>query len=173
MSSFFNTPFHRFWLVVFLALELAAPGRAAPDKPGNRFGDWLYECRTLNKNNNFCVLTQTAVTTKGKKLVMKVTLGRYGPAQQLTLVALLPLGIYLPAGVVGRIDNSRPFNMTVRTCTAQGCEAILKVDPKLRWIMKTGRKLYIGFTARPGAKVLALPFSLAEVWLGMQAIGEQ
>jgi invasion protein IalB len=154
-----------------LALALASPGNAAP-KSGDRFGDWIYEC-SANSKEKFCVLTQTAVTTRENTRVMKLTLGRYGAKKELALVALVPLGIYLPAGVVGRVDDAKPFVMTVRTCTTQGCEAALKIDPKLRWRIRSGKKLFIGFKASPQAKTVALPFSLTKVWFGLQAIGER
>ncbi len=171
MQRVFRILFRNF--LAALAIFMFASVSQAKTESGARFGDWTYECHTSKSSGEFCVLSQLVRAPDSDKRVMKVTLGRYGMEKELTLVALLPLGIYLPAGVVGRVDNTPEFQMTLRTCTALGCEAVIRVSPKMRWRMRVGKELIIGFTAAPGAKALKLPLSLAKVWSGMQAIGEQ
>lgn len=159
-----------FLLVLFLGTHALA---WAETRQQERFGDWLRECSAPQGGKTFCALTQTAQDRDTGSRVMKLTLGRYGPRKELALVALLPLGIYLPAGVQGRVDQAPPFALTLRTCVAQGCEAAIAVDPKLRWRLRAGKTLNISFVARPGAQRINLPFSLDQVWAGLKAIGER
>ncbi len=150
---------------------IASVAHAKP-ADGDRFGGWVYECEALSASKTVCAFTYTVVTEDGASRILKLSFGKLGQKDEFVLVALLPLGIYLPAGVHGKIDNGETFELVMRTCTTLGCEAMILVDPKLRWKMKAGKDLFIEFTARPGAKPITLPVSLNGISAGLDAMGE-
>ncbi|WP_078486194.1 invasion associated locus B family protein [Solemya velesiana gill symbiont] len=143
---------------------------AAP-KPGDRFGNWVYECETKSEKA-ICALTQTVTLKNNQARILKLTLGRLGKENKLMLVALLPLGIHLPAGVAGKIDNANQFPLTLHTCTQNGCEAVIEVDQHLRWKMKAGKEFFLGFKANPTPPTITIKTSLDGTSAGLNAIGE-
>ncbi|MES9913506.1 MAG: invasion associated locus B family protein [Candidatus Sedimenticola sp. 4PFRAG1] len=153
-----------------LLLSFSAPALAAP-KSGDRFGNWVYECEVQNEKN-VCAITQTLTIKENQARILKLTLGRLGEKNELMLVALLPLGIYIPSGVAGKIDSANQFPLTLRTCTQHGCEAVINVDQHLRWKIKAGKELIIGFVTKPGAGTFTIPVSLEGTAKGLNAIGE-
>jgi len=155
-----------------LTLLLSSVAYAGP-KAGDRFGDWVYECEAKGANKEVCALSHTIVAKESNERILKLTVGKLGRQGELALVALLPLGIYLPGGVVGKVDKGKPFAFTLRVCTELGCEGALLVDPKLRWSLKAGKTLSISFKARPRAEAITLQIPLSGVSAGLKAVGEE
>ncbi|MES9870954.1 MAG: invasion associated locus B family protein [Sedimenticola sp.] len=155
-------------LLLALLLCLPAVATSAP-KPGDRFGNWIYECETRDQKE-VCAITQTITIKENQARVLKLTLGKLGKENRLVLAALLPLGIYLPAGVAGKVDGANQFPITLRTCTQHGCEAVIQVDDHLRWKMKAGKELIIGFVTRPGTGTFTIPVSLEGTTAGLDAL---
>ncbi len=68
----------------------------AEPTPGKKFGDWLHECEAAGEGEPICALTQAVPTSDGKGTLLKLTIRKLGKEQVPILVALVPLGIYLP-----------------------------------------------------------------------------
>lgn len=159
-------------LATLFALSYSLGCSAAP-AVGERFGDWQHECEAGSGPAPVCALTQVVLAADGQQPVLKLTIRKLGRAEAPVLVALAPLGIYLPSGVVARVDSGPQFPLVVQTCTALGCEAIAALDPKQLWRMKAGKQLLIGFKAQRGPSTVTLAISLEGVSGGLQAMGWQ
>ena len=65
---------------------------------------------------------------------MNLTIRRSDNAKTKTrramLAALMPLGIFLPAGVAARNDKGEQFALVPQTCTKNGCEAAVVLNDK-------------------------------------------
>jgi invasion protein IalB len=142
-------------------------------KAGDRFDDWVYECDAESFKEEVCALTHTLMDEEGKNRIIKLTLGRLGKQGELALVALVPLGIYLPGGIIGTVDTGQPFSFTLRTCTELGCEGVVMVDQKLRWKLKAGKTLAIKFMARPRSEAIMLPVSLNGLSAGLEVLDKE
>ncbi|MES9905644.1 MAG: invasion associated locus B family protein [Sedimenticola sp.] len=157
--------------LLFFSLLFSGTVAVAEPEPDKRFGDWLHECEPGDGKERVCALTHTAPTSDGKGTLLKLTIRKLGKKQTTVLVALTPLGIYLPTGVVGKIDSSPQFPLVLQTCAVQGCEAIVPLDPKQLWRLKAGKRLLIGFKAKRGPQAITVPVSLTGVADGLLALG--
>ncbi|MEJ1376490.1 MAG: invasion associated locus B family protein [Candidatus Sedimenticola sp. (ex Thyasira tokunagai)] len=157
--------------LLFLSMLFGAAHAVAGPEPGKQFGNWLHECESGSEEKRICALTHTVHSTDSKGVILKLTIRKLGSEQTPVLVALVPLGIYLPAGVVAMVDSSPQFPLVVQRCTVQGCEAFSPLDPKQLWRLKAGKRLLIGFKARRGPSTVTLPVSLSGVSDGLQAMG--
>lgn len=166
MNSFFSPIYLLFFIMLFVSSHAAAGL-----EPGNKFGDWLHECETGSDDKPICALTHTVTSSDGEGTLLKLTIRKLGTEQKPVLVALVPLGIYLPSGVVGMADASPQFSLVLQTCTVLGCEAIFPMNPKQLWRLKAGKQLVIGFKAQRGSSTVTLSISLAGVSEGLLAMG--
>jgi invasion protein IalB len=132
------------------------------------YGDWAVECRDAAAEKKLCVLTQTVMTADKKRRLLKLIMGQGEEGAFFT--ALVPLGVSIPAGVSATIDKNKALPLVLKTCLPQGCIATTRLDEKLAKSIKSGEKLAIGFTMKPGAKPLAINGSLKGVKDGMRAV---
>ena len=146
---------------------------SAEAKVGDRFGDWVFECRALSADINVCALAQTILNKKNNRRHVKLSLMTSGGKKDQELHALLPLGIHLPSGVSAAVGQDKPFPLTVQNCTQQGCMATGKVDNTLLKTMQSGDKLTISFSRQPAAKPIVVEGSLKGLAEGLKAIGHK
>ena len=151
--------------VTALASPLASAEEAKT--PAEVYGDWTVECRDADAGKKVCVLTQTVMTADKKHRLLKLIMGQGEEGAFFT--ALVPLGVNIPAGVSATIDKNKALPLVLKTCLPQGCIATTRLDEKLGKAIKSGEKLAIGFTMKPG-KPLAINGSLKGIREGMKAI---
>lgn len=144
---------------------------SADAKVGDRFGDWVLECRAVAAGKNVCFLTQTMVTKKGNRRILKLSLGNNAEKKENELMAMMPLGIYLPSGASGAVGQEKPFPFVVQRCTRQGCVATAKVDNALLKAMQSGEKLTIKFSMQATGKPADVEVPLKGLADGVKAIG--
>ena len=161
---------------VFTLALAGSAGLAQSPKVGERFGDWVFTCKALSSEQTVCALTQT-VTVKaqqGRGRILTLLLRRLEDQEtkrrKIILLALLPLGIYLPTGVAARIDQGPQFPLQLRTCTQTGCEAAAELVDKTLGAFKAGNQLFIGFKTAAKGKVFTIPASLKGVTKGLEAL---
>lgn len=142
----------------------------AEAKVGDRFGDWIFECRAVTAGKNVCALTQTIVTKKDSRRILSLSMGNNEEKKEAELVAVLQLGIYLPSGVTGSVGQEKSFPLIVQRCIQQGCIATAKVDSALLKSLQSGEKLAITFSMQPSAKPIVIEASLKGLTEGMKAI---
>ncbi len=139
----------------------------------DRIGDWNFHCKALSDKQNVCALIQTLVDTETKKRVLTLVLRRVGKDKKLALFATAPLGIYLAAGIAGKVDDGKPFTFIWQRCTTQGWVAVAVVEAELEKALKSGNRLLIGFETQPNAQTIALGASLKGVTPGLKALDQE
>ena len=158
---------------LFIFACLFQTAASAEAKVGDRFGDWVFECRALAADVNICALTLTILHKKNNRPHVKLSLMTSGGKKEQELHVLLPLGIHLPSGVSAAVGQDKPFPLTVQNCTQQGCMATVKVDSTLLKTMQSGDKLTISFSRQPAANPIVVEGSLKGLAEGLKAIGHK
>lgn len=157
-----------FALPALIALNL--PRIAYADaKVGDRFGDWVFECAALAEGKTDCALSQTIVSQKDNRRIVKFNLARNRQTSGITLTALLPLGIHLPSGVSGVVDQGKPFQFALQTCIQQGCIATYPVDAGFLKNLQAGQKLGLNFSVNGGKRPVSINGSLNGLVDGLKA----
>ncbi len=110
--------------LLFFSLLFSGTVAVAEPEPDKRFGDWLHECEPGDGKERVCALTHTAPTSDGKGTLLKLTIRKLGKKQTTVLVALTPLGIYLPTGVVGKVDSSPSSLLYCRPVLSRGARRL-------------------------------------------------
>lgn len=159
-------------LCATLVVGFVQPSNAVP-KVGDRIGDWNFLCKALSEKQNVCALIQTLINSETKEKVLTLVLRRVGKDRKLALFATAPLGIYLDAGIAGKIDDGKPFTFSWQRCTTKGCQAVAVVDAELEKALKAGNRLMIGFEAQPNAQTVALDASLKGLASGLKALDKE
>jgi len=156
--------------VIFALSVFALPQAVhAEAKVGERFGDWVFECTALAEDKTACALTQTIMSKKGNQSLVKFSLSRNEQKGHIQLTAVVPLGIHLPSGISGAIDQGKPFQYITQTCVRQGCIANYAPDGGFLKAMQAGQKLGIKFSGNGGKQPIAIEGSLNGLAEGMKA----
>src|SRR5690606_20389564 len=130
----------RITLLILLVFNISHPAYAEA-KVGDRFGDWIFECTALAEDKTACALTQTIVTQKDNRRIVKFNLAHNEKMGGAMLTALLPLAIHLPSGASGVIDREKAFQFSLQTCLPHGCIATYPVDSNFLKSMQNGKQI--------------------------------
>lgn len=141
----------------------------AATKPEHAFGDWRLRCREIAPGDTACMLHQRIIARETKLPVAAFAISRNKNSRELRLIAVLPLGLDIPAGVSGKA-GSVPLTFTVQTCVRRGCVASLTVDEKLLESLKGADALTATFKMRNVAGPTSLPVSLKGLDEGLKAL---
>ncbi len=145
--------------VAFLLLMVASSaaqkaGKAAPAASGS---PWQVRCQNDGAGMN-CRAVQTIVLRKTRKRLLSVRVSRPA-AGETAMMITLPHGLYLPAGVSWKIDETKEEQIKVQTCNATGCYAGVPLGSQRIEALKRGGKLIISFENLKKQKV-QVPVSL-------------
>ena len=163
-------------IFLLAAVALATPAGAQQPKFGDKFGDRSFNCRAVGQDKTVCGLFQIVMweTESGKSPIMNLTIRRFDDIKskdrKTVLAALMPLGIFLPAGVVARIDKGEQFALVPQACTKNGCEAASILDAAMLADMRAGKELVVGFQVGAGGKVVTVSGSLTGITKGLAAL---
>ena len=156
--------------LVLAAVRLAGPAAAQPSD-GQTFKDWRVRCRKADAAAApLCHIFQTVVTKEKRDPFLYVAVGL--PAQPggppIALITL-PLGIYLPSGVIFQVDDKQPIGLTVEHCDSDGCHTRLALDDELLPAMKAGLVATVKFRDIAGTPI-SVPVSLRGFTAGLAAL---
>lgn len=147
--------------------QTQAPAQA---KVGDRFGNWVFECVALGEGKTACALTYAIVSKADNRRIVQLSLGRNERKGGIVLTAFLPLGIHLPSGASGAIDQGKPFQYTLETCLPQrGCIGTYAVNADLLKSLQGGQQLNIRFTAGNGQQAVSVAAALNGLAEGLRA----
>lgn len=153
-------------LMAMLCMPVPAGAQVKVD---DRFGDWVFKCVALAQAKTACALTYTIVSKRDNRGIVQLSLGYNEKKGGMLLTAFLPLGIHLPSGVNGSIDQGKPFQYTVETCLQRGCIATYAVSSEFLKALQSGKQLNIGFAAGDGPKQISLGAALNGLAEGLKA----
>jgi len=142
-----------------------------PIKPGDVFGDWVYECPVSSEGQPVCALNQTILLQQTGQPVVRFGLARHQQTRELLLMAFLPQGLDLTANVFGAIDEEPPVIFTMETCIAQMCLATHRIDAAMLRAMKRGSALKVSFQLRGRPDPVHISGSLKGITAGVRAAG--
>ncbi|MGY8958768.1 MAG: invasion associated locus B family protein [Alphaproteobacteria bacterium] len=163
----------RFFATAIVGAGLMATTAAFAQSPhGKSFKDWKAHCNSSTGAPAYCLLVQEVAFKKSGKPILQFLI-RYLPDSK-TLIGdiILPLGIYLPAGVTMQIDKGQTFEIPVEMCTdgrMRGCRARFSFDAALLTTVKAGGNATITFQDGRQTPV-PVPVSLAGFTAGLKAI---
>tara|TARA_R110002072_G_scaffold19049_7_gene70774 strand:+ start:707 stop:1222 length:516 start_codon:yes stop_codon:yes gene_type:complete len=156
-------------------LSMPAAAQDAKPKVGERFGDWVFQCQALSATENICGMIQTVIDNKTKRQIVGIAV-RYagkGDKKRLGMFVTVPLGIYLGAGIGGKIDTSEQFRFNLQSCNQRGCQGATEIKAPMLADLKKGERLIVGFKARADSKTIGVPVSLKGFTDGLRAIDAQ
>ena len=156
----------------FCVIALAAIPASAQNPHGKKFGDWRVHCNASEGAPSVCIMVQEVVFKKTGKRILQFVIRYAQNADTLIGDIILPLGIYLPAGVTMQIDKGQVFEIPVELCTdgrMRGCRARFSFDAALLAKSKAGDKANIVFQDSRQTSV-PVPVSLAGFTAGLKAI---
>ncbi|MCG5238629.1 invasion associated locus B family protein [Azospirillum doebereinerae] len=159
-------------LTGFLLAAAALPAFAADKKPeaGAAFGDWQVECEAAADGKPRCFLAQTQMLKENNARLLKMSVGYIGPKGEAVLVALLPLGIDLRAGVVMKLDEGGEAPLVLQQCVQDGCVASKALDAKGLAAFVKAQTLRLGVLPYAGKQSVTMTVSLKGVSAGLDAL---
>jgi len=152
----------RYRTLAVAVLALLLPRPATCDEAA-RAGEWQVECR--GEGNAKCVAVHDVLVKTADQpdaptnRILRATIAKSDQGQ-MVLLALLPLGIFLPAGVVSTVDEAPQTPMTVQRCTQAGCEAAQALTPETFQALRKGKQLKVAFKADPNGQTLVVEVPL-------------
>lgn len=124
-------------VVAFISTQVSAQDAAAPAP-----APWGTICTSESRTSDLqCLLEQRVVASDSGALLAAVSV-RPTPGQaDPVLVVQLPVGLYLPAGLIVAVDGTSIESLPFQTCDAQGCYVGAPAKPELINAMKAGQTL--------------------------------
>ncbi|NTG50754.1 invasion associated locus B family protein [Agrobacterium rhizogenes] len=139
--------------------QAAPPQPAPPPAKVTKFDDWYYRCIDGKAADgsavSSCEVAQIATVKQGDQDVNVLTLaiakapaspnatatakkGGKAPAADLVLTALVPLNMYLPAGLSIDAGDKQAVQLAYRNCNQAGCWSQQKLDAKALAALQKG-----------------------------------
>jgi invasion protein IalB len=141
----------------------APPPASEPGLEVRQFQDWAVRCgRPAEGAPEACEMVQQRLDEQGQT-VLAVAVGKVPNAEIPGMLIILPLGIWLPPGVVLRVDGGEEISAEVARCERRGCQVELLLEPNVLTVLKSGREanvLFQIYDENGQPKVVGVPFSL-------------
>ncbi len=149
---------------------------AAEEEPGisvtrTSHQDWQSMCVTEAQLTT-CEISQTLqVESEGQTAVaMRATLSK--PQDEVVMEIALPLGLFLPSGVVLKVDGSEEITLPYTICIAQGCAAITALDATVLGKLRAGGAMRVGFQPFGQDQAVVLDVSLRGISSALRILDE-
>jgi invasion protein IalB len=154
--------------------EAPTPGRLGrtttapppPSEPGlevRQFQDWAVRCgRPAEDASQACEMLQQRLDEQGQT-VLAIAVGKVPNTDEPGMLIILPLGIWLPPGVVLRFDNGEEVPSRIERCERRGCQVELLLEPNVLALLRAGREanvLFQIYDEHGEPIVVGVPFSL-------------
>ncbi|MFT6914987.1 MAG: invasion protein IalB [Motiliproteus sp.] len=159
----------RLFIIISLSFLLPCATAFAAANSGDKFGDWLFECQALAANKTNCVLSQTLINNESKQRVLRLAISNSKDGTGLRLVSIMPLGIYLPAGVTVNTERGVAIPMMLKSCTQQGCIATSVLTAENIEAIQSEKELSVVFSVNKNTPV-KLSISLKGTRAGLKEI---
>ncbi len=161
-------------IMVLLSCVSASSAQEATDRDRQSFGDWTVRCQgDTEKGNRRCVLVQSAHRNENdkKQQVMLTAVGYFSKDQRLGVLFTVPLGLFLPAGLMLKVDGHDDIKrLPYQICNRDGCRAGFPLNDRWLALFKRGLKGTVTLRTMRG-KSVTIPLSLKGFTEGVKAIG--
>jgi invasion protein IalB len=146
-------------------MQFGATGstQAAPELETREFQDWVVRCGKHSPDAPAsCEMSQQRHDDQGQT-VLAVAVGRVADTANPGMLIILPLGIWLPPGVVLKVDQGKEIPVRIERCERRGCQVELLLEPNVLKLFKAGTQadvLFQIYDAQGRPKTVGVPFSL-------------
>jgi len=137
-----------------------------PSEPGlevRQFQDWAVRCgRPAEDAPQTCEMVQQRLDEQGQT-VLAIAVGRVPNTDDPGMLIILPLGIWLPPGVVLQVDGGEEVPARIERCERRGCQVELLLEGNALTLLKAGTEanvLFQIYDENGQPKVVGVPFSL-------------
>jgi invasion protein IalB len=141
----------------------APPPASEPGLEVRQFQDWAVRCGAPAEGApEACEMVQQRLDEQGQT-VLAIAVGRVPNTDDPGMLIILPLGIWLPPGVVLRVDNGEEVPARIERCERRGCQVELLLEPNVLTLLKAGTEanvLFQIYDENGQPKVVGVPFSL-------------
>ena len=143
-----------------------------------KFGDWTQNCTTNPPpiasppkpgQQEVCFLVQDVLGKDGKNIVLKITVGFFGPQRQAGAFVAVPLGVPLARGLQLVIDGKAVNPVPFEVCDRLGCQTRVALTDEIVAAMKAGTQAVATMQSIEG-QTARVPISLAGFTAGFNAI---
>jgi invasion protein IalB len=141
----------------------APPPPAEPGVEVKQFQDWAVRCgQPAEGGPQACEMVQQRQDEQGQT-VLAIAVGNIPNAPDPGMLIILPLGIWLPPGVILRVDNGEEVPARIERCERRGCQVELLLESKVLTLLKSGREanvLFQIYDEQGQTRLVGVPFSL-------------
>lgn len=120
------------------------------------YGDWQVQCDTFASNDKpvrQCGMIQTVKNQQRQNIGLSVVIARLKRDEKEVVMmrVLVPLGVFLPAGIGLEIDDQAIGRIPFTSCPPRLCMAMAEVTPKMLEKLKKGKTADFIIYEVPGA----------------------
>ncbi len=134
-----------FLAILIYLLGSLAPAQAISAREKD-FLDWRLRCERKTDNDpERCFIMQIAKTAKEKRDILRIGVRYPEPGKAAMVFLTLPLGLYLPNGLLLQIDDGETLRIPVEICLANGCHTRINLDKKLLKKLQDGSRATVVF----------------------------
>ena len=146
-------------------------GQKTPSLKTSSTPAWVAKCTSESRKGPVaCSVEETLILANTGQAVASVIVQVQSSAQQPVMLIRIPVGIYLPAGVIFQIDEGAPKSIPLQTCDGQGCYAEMQISSNVIAALKGGKRFSVSFQNLAKNKIV-LPMvidNFAEVFQKIQ-----
>lgn len=135
-----------------------------------QFQDWIYQCGGKGIKDEKCFIMQNIFIQESGLRLLGVAVGYLGPDDSPWLFFTMPLGIFLPAGIVFNIDGTNENKLPIHICLPDGCKSSARLDKELLNSLQKGNKIKVAFKDGNTRKQITMEVSLAGFSRGFAAL---
>jgi invasion protein IalB len=143
---------------------------AQEETEGKQFKDWILKCGGEGLKDDQCYIVQNIFVQESGLRLLGVAASYLGPDNSPWLFFTMPLGIFLPTGMVFNIDGGEEIKPPIRICLPDGCKASVKLEKKLLNVLKKGNKAKVAFLDGNTQKQITVEVSLSGFSAGFAAL---
>ena len=142
------SPFVRFVaalsVLLFCLGYMTAPwAKSAREKD---FQDWRLRCEKKDDDApERCFIMQIAKSAKEKRDVLRIGVRYPEPEKPAMVFLTLPLGVYLPTGLLLQIDDGETLKIPMEICLPNGCHTRMALVGELLKKLMAGRMAKLAF----------------------------
>ncbi len=107
--------------------------------------DWARECETAGEFADRCFIRQSLTLNATGQRLFEIAAGYPLGGQYPLLLLSVPLGTYLPGGIVMEVDDTGAHRAVVAYCNTEGCHAYYRMTEPLYRMFRQGRWLNVQF----------------------------
>lgn len=124
------------------------------------YQDWRVRCETPDGGSEQCMMFQSVGSDERPGRLLNIAV-RYLPDQPVALAQIsVPLGVYLPNGLVIQIDDRNPLRIPFEYCNSGGCTTRIQLQDDILGAMKAGQQMTVEIVQFINAKKYYADISL-------------